>query len=193
MLLGRTRARTSRPGFPLNAEGTFDPDGKRVRDELRVGGRPRPVRFGNSLGKSSDETGIMRVSLRSDAPERFADDMLRPDRHAEKLAGHRGDLSLLLSEVPRARERGRCANALQVRRVEELADPANQHRHVRSLSPSIGVQLVQHQELKTLGRLDERPLLWSGEDQFQHDVVRQQDVGRLARIRSRSSAFSCPV
>ena len=40
------------------------------------------------------------------------------------------------------------------------------------------MEFVQHEEPKSLRRLNDRVLVGPGEDQLEHHVVRQQDVGR---------------
>ena len=52
-------------------------------------------------------------------------------------------------------------------------------RHVGALAAAVGVQLVEHEEPKILGLGNELALVGSGEDQLQHHVVREQDVGRV--------------
>src|SRR5438093_616492 len=69
-------------------------------------------------------------------------------------------------------------NTLQRVRVEQFSYAAQQERNIRSLPPSVGVKLVQHEKLQSLCRKDEFLFARPCENQLQHDVVRQEDVGR---------------
>ena len=95
----------------------------------------------------------------------------------------RGDLRHLLPPVGAAAlggHGGRRADAPHVRRRAGVLDPADQHRHVRTLPAPVGVQLVEDEELQPLGHPDQRPpVIGPGEHQLQHHVVGQQDVRRV--------------
>ena len=65
--------------------------------------------------------------------------------HRQRLAS--GQLVALRSH------RGRRPDALDVGRVAGIAKAADQERHVRPLAAPVGVQLIEHQELKFLAAL----------------------------------------
>ena len=72
---------------------------------------------------------------------------------------------------------------MQVSRLTCLAHPSREQRHIGTLSASIGVQLVEHQELETCCPLHQWPLVDAGEDQLEHHVVGQENVGRVGDDR----------
>ena len=57
---------------------------------------------------------------------------------------------------------------------------------------TVGVQLIEHQELEILRRFHERPILAAGQQQLEHHVIRQQDVRRVAANRLALVAFLLP-
>jgi hypothetical protein len=61
-----------------------------------------------------------------------------------------------------------------------LLDPAEKHSHVSALASSIKMEFVHYQETKVSGsRSQQRPLRWTDEKIFQHDIVGQQDMRRV--------------
>jgi hypothetical protein len=58
-------------------------------------------------------------------------------------------------------------------------DPSHEHRHVRPLAPAVRVQLIEHQEAQSTRSLHQFPLKRPGQDELQHDVVRQEYVGGI--------------
>ena len=62
-----------------------------------------------------------------------------------------------------------------------MPDSAHQECDVGTLSPSIGVQLVKHQELQSLGVADDFLIEWilPGQDVLEHHIVGEQDVGGI--------------
>ena len=64
-----------------------------------------------------------------------------------------------------------------------MAAAADEHRDVGALTAAIGVQLVEHEEPEALGRSHQFAVLAAREQQLQHHVVREQDVGRIAPDR----------
>ena len=64
--------------------------------------------------------------------------------------------------------------------VQGVAHPADEQRDIRALAAPVRVELVEHQEAQALRGLDQGAALFrAGEDQLQHDVVRQQDIRRI--------------
>lgn len=64
-------------------------------------------------------------------------------------------------------------------RLEGLAGAAHEERDVGALPAPIGVKLVEHQEAEAPRPMDEGPLVLTRQDQLEHHVVREQDVGRV--------------
>ena len=89
------------------------------------------------------------------------------------------DLDLLLVGVPPP------ASVADVpttwRSAGRLADAAHQQRDVGALAAPIRVQLVEDQEAQALRRRDEALLVRPREEQLEHHVVGEQDVGRRWR------------
>ncbi len=157
----------------LQTEPGLHPAGQRVLRQrvVRAGGRRNPQPLG----------GHVRRGLLGRPDEGLADDPLRQDRRTEQPAGDPGHLAPLVLPGPLGRHGRRGADALQGRRGPAgLADPADQERHVRALPAAVGVQLVEDQELQSLGHADQAgPVVRPGQHQLQHHVVRQQDVRRV--------------
>ena len=59
------------------------------------------------------------------------------------------------------------------------ADPADEQGDVGALPAAIRVELVEDQEPEVGGGLDQPPLPRAREEQLEHHVVSQQDVGRV--------------
>jgi len=72
---------------------------------------------------------------------------------------------------------------LQPSGFQTIARAPHQQRHVGALPAAVGVQLVENQEAKPARRFNQTPLMRPSQDQFQHDVVRQQDVGWASNDR----------
>jgi hypothetical protein len=161
----------------VDAERGFDPDGKRVRDEGAVVGRGPAGRVGHAGGQFGPEGDVVSAAFWGDPPERLADDVLGQHAGAEQLPGHGGHLPLLFAGVVGTGQRGGRAYTLDPGGVEGVSHPPDQHGHVGPLPAAVGVQLVEDQELKAPGGLDDGPpLLGPRQQQFQHDVVGQEDV-----------------
>src|SRR5712691_13553721 len=64
--------------------------------------------------------------------------------------------------------------------TEALATTPDQQRHVRALAATVGMQLVEDQKAQALSGTHQFAILSAREQQFQHHVVREQDVRRLA-------------
>jgi len=156
-------------------EGRLQPARQRVGEEGPVArGRRREGVF---------EAGAERAGVHRPRPGRPAqglpDHVLRLYRGAEEEGGYACHLRPLLLDRARAGERGRGADALQVARLRRLAQPAAEQGHVRSLTAAVGVELIEDEEAKAPGRLHQLALEGAGEDQLEHGVVGEQDVGLL--------------
>ena len=98
---------------------------------------------------------------------------------AEQERGHLCDLLLLLPVRSRTGECCGGADALEVWRIEEIPDASDEHGDIRSLAPPVGMKLVEDEELESACRLHQRPIVGPGRDEIEHDVVGQQDIGRV--------------
>ena len=69
---------------------------------------------------------------------------------------------------------------IEGRRPTRHRGHAHQHGHIRSLPAAIRVEFVQNEKAQSLGCLHQRSsFVGPGQDQLQHHVVREQDVGRI--------------
>jgi hypothetical protein len=147
---------------------------------------------------------VGEVEFVSHPAQRLADDPLCLDRCAKQACSHIRHLLPLFAKRTAAGQRRRGANTLEPRVVADLPDTAHQQGDVRSLAAPVGVEFVEHQELKTAGKgSNDLMIARASEEQLEHDVVGQQDIGRvgqdflpflfflLARIAPESSGWSC--
>jgi hypothetical protein len=66
--------------------------------------------------------------------------------------------------------------------LASVTNSADKHGDVSTLTAAVRVKLVKYEEVKSLGGVDQLPsLLGTGEHQFEHHVVGQQDVGRISQ------------
>src|SRR5271169_5993357 len=73
--------------------------------------------------------------------------------------------------------------------LASVSDSASQHGYVGTLTAAVGVELVEHQESQPSRCIDQlAALVWTGEQQLEHDVVGQEDVRR--RLEDRFAFFS---
>ena len=177
------RLGTHQPAVDLgDADRGLDPGHERIRGEGLVvagavgnrvgdGSRQRRVELGHLLGGSGS------------ALQGLADHSVGADHGPEKVARHLGDLLTLLVEAALAGERRRGADALEALGPTGVTHPPAQEGHVRALASAVGVQLVEDEEAQILGLGDELALVGPGQDQLQHHVVREQDVGRISNDR----------
>ena len=164
-------------GLLANPERRLDPRRQRMTPERLV------VRWGSVVGSDGGANGapdrrVRRIDRRGRAFQRFADDLLGREVHAEQRPGHLGDLDPLVFAAAAARHGGGRADADNVV-AEGVAAPADEHRNVGALAAAIGVQLVEHEEPEPPGGSHQLAVLAAREQQLQHHVVREQDVGRI--------------
>ena len=157
----------------LEAEDLLDPGRQRVGGEGRELFRRRGITDTPTQCVRGDSSRI------GDPLQRLPDDMAGLDRHTEQGGRHLGDRPPLIAGVALRGHRGRGADALNSRRVAGVPEPADEQGHVGALAAAVSVQLVQDQEPQAPRRLDQAPVPGPGQDQFQHHVVGQQDVGRI--------------
>ena len=120
--------------------------------------------------------------------ERLADHIAVRHLVAEQLRGHGGEPGLPLGRAALAGQGGRRSHAQQPRAAAPargpgrgLADSAHQHGHVGALATPVGVQFVEHQKAQVPELLPQPAVEHPGEDQLQHHVVGQQDVGGIGQ------------
>ena len=99
----------------------------------------------------------------------------RPNRDSETSATF---LRLLLAASSTGHRR-RGSNADDII-AEGVTAAANQYRDVGPLSPPVGVQLVEYEELQPLRSSHKLPIFASSEQQLEHHVVGEKDVRRLS-------------
>src|SRR5690606_33509958 len=70
-----------------------------------------------------------------------------------------------------------------IRRTEALSQPPDKQGNIRTLTPSIRVQLIQNQEIKAVTMLDYTSVcfLITRENKLQHHEVSQKDVRGVRR------------
>src|SRR6267378_2227983 len=76
--------------------------------------------------------------------------------------------------------------------TEAVATTPDQQRHVRALAATVGMQLVEDQKAQALRGTHQLAILSTREQQFQHHVVREQDVRRMAADRLSLQALLLP-
>ena len=148
--------RASRRRAGLEAEDLLDPGSQRVGGEGREVFRRRGI--ADALAQCAGGDG-RRIG---DPLQRLPDDMAGLDGDAEQGRRHVGDGLPLGAGVALRGHRGGGADALHVRRVAGVAEPADEQRHVRALAAPVGVQLVEDEELQAPGRLDQDRGPWAG-------------------------------
>ena len=122
--------------------------------KLRIVGRWLPIGIREPTRQLAHESGITQIAIRRGPAKRFADHVLRSDLGAEQVRRDPGDLGPLLVEGSRAGQRGGCSDTLKPIGLEAVTDPPHQHGHVAALATPVGVQLVEHEEPQSLGRLE---------------------------------------
>ena len=73
--------------------------------------------------------------------------------------------------------------------MECQAATANQECHIGSLATAIGMKFVKDKVPQVLGRADQFAVFGTSQQQFQHHVVGEQDIGRVAADRFALFAF----
>src|SRR5271157_4579759 len=156
----------------------FQPAGQRRADESLVLGRygllstdDFPQQFGRSR--------LPRIRLEACSRQGLTDHVLRPNVRPEKAGGNPGDLLPLLIEGAPARHGRGCADAKHVLGLASHPQATDQKGDVSSLPPPVRMQLVEHEEAEIVSGVDEGPFEGSSQQQLEHDVVGQQNVGRV--------------
>jgi hypothetical protein len=102
--------------------------------------------------------------------------LIGSQRGAEDPGGERRDLFLLVAQGATG-HRGGGPDQLEVRGAGCLLEPTHQEGHIGALPTPIRMQFVENEEFQAAEQRQQPPaLLGTGEHQFQHDEVGQQDV-----------------
>ncbi len=151
----------------------LNPGGQRIVHEmqpvLRQRTRERCAQLGGAWRRGADEAPA----------ERLVDHLLGRERCAKQRAGNGRHRGVPLAPSSAGGHGGAGADRLELRIAGSLTEAAHEERNIGALSPAIGMQLVEHEELKLPGLREKRPLLRPGQHELQHHIVRQQDVGRM--------------
>ena len=140
-------------------ECALDPRCERIASQLLVA-RCEDRIVGFSRGPRRDGRGQCRrrgVGVGGGTHKRFGHHMLRPHFSAEDARGHGGHFPLLFCDAPAAGHRRGGTDTLQgVVGAAGLPHATHQHPDIGTLATPVGVQFIEHQELQTLRRPDER-------------------------------------
>ena len=109
------------------------------------------------------------------ALEGFVDDIFGCDGDAEEFAGDIGDGA---GGAIALGGHGGAGSDTENVTARSLAQFADEEGDVCALATAIGVEFVEDEEFE-VGGLDQGFLMHSGEHEFEHDVVGQQDLGRV--------------
>ena len=184
-LLGGDGNRSRRPSdesvralFVREPKGGLDPAGQRVCGE--VGEGPDALRHVVQHGLVELGCGGGCFGGRSD--KGLAYDPVWGDLGPEEAGGHACHLDVAFF-LGGPGGHGRAGpHHLELVAVALVTQPADQHGYVGALSATVGVQLVESEELEPLSSADEvLALVGPGQDQLEHDVVRKQDVRGLSQ------------
>ena len=131
----------------LEAKRRLDPDGERVLAEGIVLVWRFALRIPDAVCKCSDEPYLCQILLWRCTPQRLPDHAFGFHLRAEQPGGDSRDLALLVGKASTLGQGRRGADALQIWIPAGLPDTPHEHGHVGALTPSVGVQFVEHQEL----------------------------------------------
>jgi len=119
------------------------------------------------------------------APEGLADHPVRRDLGAEEAGGDVGDHALLVGDRATGRHGGGRADGLEGRGLADVAEAADEECDVGALAAAVGVEFVEDEEAESLGGADEvGAFVRTGQDEFEHHVVGEQDVGWVGEDRA---------
>ena len=136
------------------------------------------MKYGVPQGVSG--RGEFRVNLLRRLAECFADDIAGLNFGPEESRGHNRDLLRLFGECAAARHRGGSPYAQQIGCVTGFARTTNEHRNVRPLASTVGMQFVEHKKFQPFCRLYDLAIEGACQQQFEHHVVGEQDVRGIA-------------
>ena len=110
--------------------------------------------------------------------ESFADDVAGLNLIAEQAGGEAGNVCALFRPRATTGERGRGADTLHRAGGQQFTHAPQQEGDIRALTATVGMEFVEDKKFEALGRSDELLFARPGEDELQHHIVREQDVGR---------------
>ena len=108
-------------------------------ERVRLEGRPVEGTGQIRPHRSVERLGAGREILRHGVGQGFFDHMVSGERHAEDAARHAGDGGPPVVGLLPADHRGTGADAGELRVARALTETADEHRHIRTLSPAIGM------------------------------------------------------
>lgn len=159
-------------------ERGLDPTRHRIGGQIveRVRRSSRRHRSGEGLSV----TRLGRSTVRGDPFQRLADNVLGAHIGAEQSRADSRQMLLTLLVGSLRGQGGGSPDTPEGLRARRLAQPPNQQRHIGALPPPVAMQLVENQEAQRTESPHELPIPVTREDQLQHHVVGEQDVGRIA-------------
>ena len=159
-------------------ERGFDPTRQRIGGQAVESARRSSRPDGSGQGPLVSRLGSGMV--RSDPFQRLAYDVLRAHIGTEQSRADSSQVLLAFLVGSLRGEGGGGPDTAQRIRARGFAQASNQQRHIGTLTTPVAVQLVEHQEAQRTESPHEVPIPVTGEDQLQHHVVGEQDVGRVA-------------
>ena len=145
---------------------------------MRVG-RRRVRRIAYPPGQVVRVSRVGQVALQGGTPQRLSDHLLRAELGTEEPRSAGRNLAALLQVAAATGQGRRGAHELQAIGMQGILHPPHQQCDIGTLPAAVGVQLVQHQEAQPLCSFNQAMLLGTGQDQLQHHIVGEQDVGRV--------------
>ena len=146
----------------LQADPCLDPDRQIVVCQIVVRAPMADVIFQGSFDRrgESGEFAVPALGRVGHTAECFRNDRVRSDTGAEDFRGNSGHRGILFLRVAFARHgRGRAyADWGMLRIADSRLETTHQHRHIRALAATIGVQLIQYDKLQAAAVFDDLPI-----------------------------------
>src|SRR5271157_3505933 len=165
-------------GLATKTQAVFQPAGQRRADEGLVLARYGLLSADDFL-QQFGRLWLPRIRLDGCSRQGLADHILRPNVRPEKAGGNPRDLLPLLIQGAPARHRRGCADAKHVLGLASHPQATDQKSDVGSLTPPVRVQFVEYEEAEIASGVDQWAFEGPGQQQLEHDVVRQQNFGRI--------------
>src|SRR5260370_1366491 len=162
-------------------KGVFDPYRQRILDEVPIIMWKCLSSLSDTLSELLEKLPILS-SIACRAHQGLLDDMLGLYKGAKHLGGHGCDCRSAFVVGTSACKRCRGADTLQFTgnpsspSSKAISYAPHKQGNVSSLATSVGMQFIQYQELQRFGA-EQSSLGRTREDQFEHDIVGEQDGG----------------